>query len=132
MTFEECVNSLHKGSVINFNEYVLDRHEKRRLTLSITDGVVQEVIPANQKLDRDTLEQLYGTELDETDYLQLSQMNCPRIVVGLGLNSRGELNIKIIILNEDFYNTHLQELNVTNEVNALDYEPNYLMAQNGW
>lgn len=132
MTFEECVNNLHKGSVINFNEYVLDRHEKRRLTLSITDGVVQEVIPANQKLDRDTLEQLYGTELDETDYLQLSQMNCPRVVVGLGLNSHGELDIKIIILNEDFYNTHLQELSVTNEVNALDYEPNYLMAQNGW
>ena len=132
MTFKECIDSIHKGSVISFREYVLDRHERRKLTLSITDGIVQEVFAANQKLDRDTLEQYYGTELDEIDYLQLSQMNCPRVVVGLGLNSQGELDIKIIVLNEDFFNTQLQELEITNEVNTSAYEPNYLMAQNGW
>lgn len=132
MNFEECMQSLHEGSVVNFREYTLDRHERKKLTLSIEGGVVQAVFPANQQLSRETLEQYYGVELDEVDYLQLSQMNCPRVVVGLGLNQKGELNIKILVLNKDFYNMGLQEIAVTNELNLDESEPNYLQAQRGW
>ena len=131
MKFEECVNSIHKGSVISFKEYVLNRHEKKQLTLSIDYGVVQAIFPANEKLSRDVLEQYYGTDLDDVDYLQLSEMNCPRIVVGLGLNSMGAMDIKVLILNKDFYNMGLQEISITNEVEVPE-EPNYLQAQRGW
>lgn len=131
MSFEECIQSLHEGSVINFREYILDRHERKQLTIAIDYGVVQAVFPANQQLSRDILEQYYGAELEDLDYLQLSQMNCPRVVVGLGLNQNNKLDIKILVLNKDFYNTGLQEVTITNEVN-LDEEPNYLQAQNMW
>ena len=128
MRFDECIQSVHKGSVINFKEYTLNRHERKVLTLEINDGVVQEVFPANMKLNRETLEKYYGDGLDEIDYLQLSQVNCPRIVVGLGLNQNNEMDVKILILNKDFYNMGLQELEVTNEVN-ISNEPNFFQFQ---
>ena len=128
MRFDECIQSVHKGSVINFKEYTLNRHERKVLTLEINDGVVQEVFPANMKLNRETLEKYYGDGLDEIDYLQLSQVNCPRIVVGLGINQNNEMDVKILILNKDFYNMGLQELEVTNEVN-ISNEPNFFQFQ---
>lgn len=128
MRFDECIQSVHKGSVINFKEYTLNRHERKVLTLEINDGVVQEVFPANMKLNRETLEKYYGDGLDEIDYLQLSQVNCPRIVVGLGLNQNNEMDVKILILNKDFYNMGLQGLEVTNEVN-ISNEPNFFQFQ---
>lgn len=131
LDFTRVVQLLHKGSVIDFKEYSLDRHERKHLSVSIENGVVQAVIPANEKLSRETLEQYYGTELSEIDYLQLSEMNCPRIVVSLGLNRDNQLNIKVIILNEDFYKMGMQKISITNEFNPCE-EPNYLQAQKGW
>lgn len=128
MKFDECIQSIHKGSVITFKEYTLNRHERKKLTLEIENGVVQEVFPANEKLSREVLEKYYGDGLDEIDYLQLSQMNCPRLVVGLGINQNNEMDIKVLILNKDFYNMGLQELEVTNEVHVSD-GPNYFQFQ---
>jgi len=135
MTFDECVQSIHEGSVVDFKEYTLDRHERKRLSLGISGALVQRVFQANETLSREVLEEYYGTELEDIDYLQLSTMNCPRFVLSLGINREGNVDIKIIILNKDFYTTGLQELTVTNEVdpqNLSQDEPNYLAAQRGW
>lgn len=135
MTFDECVQSIRKGSVISFKEYTLDRHERKRLSLNIDGAIVQEVFPANETLSREVLEQYYGAELEEQDYLQLSCMNCPRFVVSLGVSEENVMDIKILILNRDFYNMGHQEIVVTNELSPenIAYEPNYLaMAQRGW
>lgn len=134
MTFDECVQSIRKGSVISFKEYTLDRHERKHLSLDIEGAVIQEVFPANETLSREVLEQYYGTELAEQDYLQLSCMNCPRFVVSLGISEENVMNIKILVLNRDFYNMGHQEITVTNELapENLEYEPNYVMAQRGW
>lgn len=135
MTFDECVQSIHEGSVVDFKEYTLDRHERKRLSLGISGALVQRVFQANETLSREILEEYYGTELEDIDYLQLSTMNCPRFVLSLGINREGSVDIKIIILNKDFYTTGLQELTVTNEVdpqNLSQDEPNYLASQRGW
>ena len=135
MTFDECVQSIRKGSVISFKEYTLDRHERKRLSLNIDGAIVQEVFPANETLSREVLEQYYGTELDEQDYLQLSCMNCPRFVVSLGISEENVMDIKILILNRDFFNMGHQEVTVTNELSPenMAYEPNYVaMTQGGW
>ena len=133
MTFEECIQSLHEGSVISFKEYTYDRHERKKLALSIEDGVVQGVFPANETLSRDVLEQYYGNELEDVDYLQLATMSCPRVVVGLGINENNEMNVKILVLNKDFYNMGLQELTITNELEPQNLvEPSYLIMQGGW
>ena len=135
MTFDECVQSIRKGSVISFKEYTLDRHERKRLSLNIDGAIVQEVFPANETLSREVLEQYYGTELEEQDYLQLSCMNCPRFVVSLGISEENVMNIKILILNRDFFNMGHQEVTVTNELSPenMAYEPNYVaMTQGGW
>lgn len=133
MTFEEKISQIHEGSVIDFKEYTLDRHERRHLSLEIDGGVVSKIFNANETLSRDTLEQYYGTELEEQDYLQLSCMNCPRLVISLGLNENNEMNIKILVLNKDFYITKLQEITITNELEPQNLiEPNYMMMQGGW
>lgn len=135
MTFDECVQSIRKGSVISFKEYTLDRHERKRLSLNIDGAIVQEVFPANETLSREVLEQYYGTELEEQDYLQLSCMNCPRFVVSLGISEENVMDIKILILNRDFFNMGHQEVTVTNELSPenMAYEPNYVaMTQGGW
>ena len=134
MTFKECVEQIRERSVIDFKEYELDRHERRKLTLQLDGAVVQKIFQANEKLPRDVLEQYYGEELDEQDYLQLSEMNCPRIVVSLGVDENNNvMNIKVLVLNQDFYNTRLQELTITNELDLNNmYEPSYVQAQRGW
>lgn len=135
MTFDECVQSIRKGSVISFKEYTLDRHERKRLSLNIDGAVVQEVFPENETLSREVLEQYYGTELAEQDYLQLSCMNCPRFVISLGVSQENVMDIKILVLNRDFYNMGHQEMTVTNELSPenIEYEPSYVaMAQRGW
>lgn len=135
MTFDECVQSIRKGSVISFKEYTLDRHERKRLSLNIDGAIVQEVFPANETLSREVLEQYYGTELEEQDYLQLSCMNCPRFVVSLGISEENVMDIKILILNRDFFNMGHQEVTVTNELSPenMAFEPNYVaMTQGGW
>lgn len=134
MTFDECVQSIRKGSVISFKEYTLDRHERKRLSLNIDGAIVQEVFPANETLSREVLEQYYGTELEEQDYLQLSCMNCPRFVVSLGISEENVMDIKILILNRDFYNMGHQEITVTNELSPenIAFEPSYVaMAKGG-
>lgn len=133
MTFEEVIASIHQGSVITYREYTLDRHERKKETLSITDGIVQTVFNAGEHLNRETLTQYYGEGLEDIEYLQLSTMNCPRVVVGLGLNENNELDVKIIVLNKDFYNLGLQEIEITNELDPNNLmEPNYVMANGGW
>lgn len=134
MTFDECVQSIHKGSVISFREYTLDRHERRQLSLDIEGAVVQEVFPACETLSRETMEQYYGAELDEQDYLQLSCMNSPRIVISLGVSADNVMDIKIVVLNRDFYNMGHQTVEVLNELapENVDFEPNYVAAQKGW
>lgn len=134
MTYEECVSQIHEGSVIDFKEYSLGRREKHNLSLEISGGVVQRVFQPNEQLSIETLQQYYGEELEETDYLQLSQMNCLRIVVILGYEQDGTQDIKILQVVKDFMETGLQQVEVVNEV-SLDtvmYEPNYIEAQKGW
>ena len=133
MTFEECVDSIHEGSVISFKEYTYDRHERKKLTLSIEDVMVVAVLPANKTLSREVLVQYYGDDLDDLTYMQLATMNCPRVVVNLGINQNNEMNIKVLVLNQDFYNMGLQEVKITNEVDPNNLvEPNYVLAQGGW
>lgn len=131
VAFEECIQSIKEGSVVSFKEYTLDRHEQKHLSLSIEGAVVQRVFQANENLNRDTLVEYYGEDLSDTDYLQLSCMNCPRVALGLGLDEDGQLKIKVVILNKDFYTMGSQEITVINESQIAE-EPNYFKAQKGW
>lgn len=132
MTFKECIESIHEGSVINFKEYTYDRHERKKLTLEITSAVVAAVFPANKTLSRDVLIQYYGEDLEDLEYMQLATMNCPRIVVNLGLNENNEMNIKVLVLNQDFYDMGLQEVDITNELDPQNLnEPNFFI-NGGW
>lgn len=133
MTFKECIDSIHEGSVISFKEFTYDRHERKKMTMSVNDVVVSAVLPANEIIPRDTLVQYYGDELDDLTYMQLATMNCPRIVVNLGINQNNEMDIKVLVLNQDFYDMGLQEVEITNEVDPNNLvEPNYVLAQGGW
>lgn len=131
MTLKEVMSQIVVGSVINFKEYVLDRHEKRILNISIEGSIVQEVIQSNTQLDRSQLENYYGAGLSDVDYLQLSSMPCPRLILNLGVNEQHQTNIKVITLNEDFIRMGLQVVEVTSEV-SLSEAPSYMSAMNLW
>lgn len=132
MKYADLIHLLHEGSVIDFCEYSLDRHERKHVSVSIKDGVVRDIFPPNKQLSRETLEQYYGEGLEDVDYLQLSQMNCLRVVTELGVNPRGEVDIKILTITQDFMDSGLQTIEVTNELTLADQEPNYMLAQRGW
>lgn len=127
MTYEECVEQIREGSVIEFNEYTLDRHERKHLAMHIEPTVVYKILPQNVTIGREVLEEIYGTDLETEDYLQLSCINCQRYVLSLGINSDGEMDIKVICLNKDYYNTGLQEIIVSKSFTNVD-EPNYFLA----
>ena len=131
MTLKEVMSQIVVGSVINFKEYVLDRHEKRILNISIEGSIVQEVIQSNTQLDRSQLENYYGTGLSDVDYLQLSSVPCPRLILNLGMNEQHQTNIKIITLSDDFIRMGLQVVEVTSEV-SLSEAPSYMSAMNLW
>lgn len=132
MSFKQLIQSINEGDVITFREYYLDRHDRVKLSYSIDNGVVQAVFQAGQKLNIETLVQYYGEGLEETDYLQLSCVAFPRVVIGLGINQQGETDVKIVQLNEDFYNMGLQQVELTKGLSGDLVEPNYLLFHKDW
>lgn len=72
--------TLTQGKYIRLEEYEYDRHENKRLKKS-TEGLVQEVIPPNQPLNRLDLERLYGQDLTDEEYLVLSTSSGYRLVL---------------------------------------------------
>ena len=132
MSFKQLIQSINEGDVITFREYYLDRHDNIKLSYSIDNGVVQAVFQAGQKLNIETLVQYYGEGLEETDYLQLSCVSFPRVVIGLGINQQGETDVKIVQLNEDFYNMGLQQVELTKGLSGDIAEPNYLLFHKDW
>lgn len=132
MSFKQLIQSINEGDVITFREYYLDRHDQMKLSYSIDNGVVQAVFQANQKLSIETLVQYYGEGLEETDYLQLSCVSFPRVVIGIGINQQGETDVKIVQLNEDFYNMGLQQVELTKGLSGNLTEPNYLLFHKDW
>lgn len=120
--YKQILNQIILGSVISFKEYTVDRREKKHLTISIENSVVHEVIPPNTPIGRELLEQYYGTELSDQDYLQLSSVNCARIILLIGINEQGQNEYKPILFNQDYYELGLQEIEV---INGLNEEPVY-------
>lgn len=125
MTYEELTSEVHPGSVVTFKEYSLDRHEKRHLSVSVDNAAVYDVIQPYEPVPLAKLEQYYGTDLAAQDYQQLAVINDLRLVLSLGINAQGELDIKIIRINPIFFNSGLQTVDITNEV-VIGQEPNYL------
>jgi len=124
--FNQLTTCLLPDSMITFTEFTLDRHEKKRMTLQIKDAIVHEIIPSNQKLSREELELYYGEGLEDIDYLQLSSMNCLRIVLRVGINELEQPVFKVISISRDFYDEGLQELEIMGA--EIKTEPNYFLS----
>lgn len=124
--FNQLTTCLLPDSMITFTEFTLDRHEKKRMTLQIKDAIVHEIIPSNQKLSREELELYYGEGLEDIDYLQLSSMNCLRIVLRIGINELEQPVFKVISISRDFYDDGLQELEIMGA--EIKTEPNYFLS----
>ena len=128
--YDSLIRSVHAGSVIRFREYNLDRRENKRLVLDIDGAVVHDVVPANRAVAKDLLIRYYGDGLDDTTYLQLSTVNCVRLVLIMSVDEDSNPIYKVIVFNRDFYEMGLQVLEVVNEVNM--NEPNYVQSMNQW
>lgn len=124
--FNQLTTCLLPDSMITFTEFTLDRHEKKRMTLQIKDAIVHEIILSNQKLSREELELYYGEGLEDIDYLQLSSMNCLRIVLRVGINELEQPVFKVISISRDFYDDGLQELEIMGA--EIKTEPNYFLS----
>jgi len=124
--FNQLTTYLLPESMITFTEFTLDRHEKKRMTLQIKDAIVHELILSNQKLSREELELYYGEGLEDIDYLQLSSMNCLRIVLRVGINELEQPVFKVISISRDFYDDGLQELEIMGA--EIKTEPNYFLS----
>mgnify|MGYP007070189665 CR=1 FL=1 len=128
-TYEQLLARIVKGSVISFREYNLGRNEKKHLVFSIENTLVHDIIPANVALSRTILEEYYGQDLADQDYLQLSSINCARIVLFIENGENDKPRYKPLLFNKDYYLQGLQELEVINGMN--EDEPNYLNSLYG-
>ena len=131
MSYEELINSLTEGTVIDFREYKSDRHERKSLSLSIEGGIIKECFPAHQIIDIGKLRELYGEELDDFTYRALGYSTCPRYLLNLGINVDGAMDVKMITLNKDFIESGFQEVEILGSLDTVNQEPSYLLAQGG-
>ena len=112
MTYRELINQLKPTMLINFREYSLNFRGIKHMTLNIESSVIEEVIPANQSIGRSKLEIWYGNDLSNKDYLQLSTMNCFRIILIVGVDEFNKPQYKPIVINQDLFETGFQEVDI--------------------
>ena len=122
MPYAQLISQIVPGSTLTLREYTYRRGE-RRLTLTIENSLVHDVIPANVHIGREQLEQYYGTDLGDVDYLQLSSVNCFRVVLLIRVDENSNPIYRPILINQDFYETGLQEVELIN--GATPDEPVY-------
>lgn len=116
------ISDIHEGSVIGFHEYRLE-HGRRYESLSIPRAVVHEVWPANSTQSLETIERYYGEGLDPVTMRQLSWSNDVRLVLDLGTNQYGQMDVKVITLVPYFMETGLQDIDILGEQGN---EPSYV------
>lgn len=128
--YYQLINQIVPGSTLTLREYSYNRNG-RRLTLAIENSLVHDVIPANVAVGRDQLEQYYGNKLEDIDYLQLSCVNCFRVVLLIRVDENSNPIYKPIFINQDFYESGLQEVEVINPISSDEpvYAPQMLGEQ---
>lgn len=107
--YHQLISQIVSGSTLTLREYQYTR-AGRRLTLAIENSLVHDVIPANVHIGREQLEQYYGTDLEDVDYLQLSSVNCFRVVLLIRVDENSNPVYKPILINQDYYEAGLQEV----------------------
>lgn len=122
LPYSQLIEQIVPGVTLTLKEYIHSR-KGRQLTLSIANSVVHDVIPANACIGREQLEQYYGADLDDVDYLQLSSVNCFRAVLLIRLDDNNNPVYKPIFINQDFYESGLQEVELIS--GSLPEEPIY-------
>lgn len=122
ISYHQLISQIVPGSTLTLREYTYRRGE-RRLTLTIENSLVHDIIPANVHVGREQLEQYYGSDLEDMDYLQLSSVNCLRVVLLIRVDENSNPIYKPIFINQDFYEAGLQEVELINS--ATPEEPVY-------
>lgn len=109
--YSQLITQIVPGVTLTLREYTI-RRNTRRLTLAIENSLVHDIIPANVPLSRDQLEQYYGEQLSEMDYLQLSSVNCFRVVLLTQVDEHNNPVYKPVFINQDYYESGLQEVEI--------------------
>lgn len=131
MTYSQLIETITPSAVISFKEYELDRHERKKLKLSIENALVHAVIPANEPIPRRLLEDYYGENLSNRDYIQLSLDSCFRIVLLMGIGEDGLPMYMPLSINQDFYELGLQEVEILQVATSEPiYAPNLYRTEN--
>ena len=111
ISYHQLIQQIVPGVTLTLREYTI-RRNTRRLTLSIENSLVHDIIPANAQIGRDQLEQYYGNQLSDMDYLQLSSVNCFRAVLLIQVDESNNPVYKPVFINQDFYESGLQEVEI--------------------
>ena len=135
MTFKQLLSYMKPGETINFTEYTLDRHERKHVSIQIENGIIRDRFDAGEIINRDRLMEIYGEELDDQTYLELSVSMSPRFLISVGTDESGNDMVKMLTINEYFYDTGQQVVEVIGKTHAEapkkplpGEEPNYTEA----
>lgn len=111
LTYQAIPAEVTAGSLIDFKEYYYDMYSRKKLSLSIEKAPVVDVIPANERIDRSTLEKYSGCEVDDQYAQAMCSVGYPRIVIQTS-DDPTKPTYRIISVVEAFMVTGLQELTV--------------------
>lgn len=106
--YKDICEVVRPGGLITFNEYTLDRHQRRKPTAHVEKAPVEAVIPAKEALNRDQIAAYYG-EVSDQDALVMASVPYTRIVIQVA-DDRGQPALKVIGLVEVYMGQNLQEL----------------------
>lgn len=108
LEYKDICEVVGPGGLITFNEYTLDRHQRRKPTAHVERAPVEAVIPAGEALNRDELTKYYG-EVSDQDALVLASVPYIRLVIQV-TDDRRQPALKVIGLVKTFMGQGLQEL----------------------
>ena len=118
MTYDN-IPQIPQKSVVRFKEFILDRHENKKLSKEV-EGILLTVVTPEQSLDGETLK-IYYPDMDESQHPILSLQPFYRLVLEVGTNRLGLPVYTTVHPNKYFMMVGLQEVDW--EENIIEVQP---------
>lgn len=137
MDYDTLIKNMKPGKTITFREYTLDRHERKHESVFIENGIIRDCFPGGEVINLDRMKEIWGEDLEIDDYRALSICMSPRFLVSVGTDEDGNDMVKMLTINQYFYETGQQEVTIKgmetdvvtpHKVRKVNEEPNYLEA----
>ena len=117
-------------SAVHFKEYILDRHENKKLR-NQTDGILSAIIKPEDSLSCDEIATYYQN-VPQQFHINLSRDAFVRLVLDVGQDRQGMPIYRVVSLNKYYMMVGLQELEYEQAQETMPELPNQILGFNSY